>query len=178
MRLFCSSKTKDRPINGILIIKHHKFLKSYLFITSALCPCAWKAIWATYLPFPFWALSWHSESLFYLSLLWALYWWTGSWRFWLLWVLNWRSGPFFSSFIRLRFSSVMKLSVCASYVNCSSDLFVVSSNLAFWVWCTFSIFSKCSLKLLLGWVTAASASLCLPGDFISLFTYLRILKIK
>ena len=91
--------------------------------------------------------------------------------------------PFFptasSGSVYLRFPSIIELRICVIYVNCCSDFFVISSNLAFWVWCIFSSFSKRSSKLLLCDVTAASsASLCLPGYFFSFFTYLINLRDK
>ena len=91
--------------------------------------------------------------------------------------------PFFpaasSGSVHLRFPSMIELSICVIYVNCSSDFFVISSNLAFWVWCIFSSFSKRSSKLLLCDVTAtSSASLCPPGYSFSFFTYLINLRDK
>ena len=82
-----------------------------------------------------------------------------------------------SGSVYLRFPSVIELSICVMYVNCSTDFFVILSNLAFYVWCIFSNFSKLSSKLLLAEVrTAASASQCLPGDSNSFFTCLINLK--
>ena len=124
----------------------HRFLSLRLVITSAICSRTWRAIRVTYLHFPFWEFNWRSGPLFYLSLLWVLY-----WTYWLLMVLAAVSSQltFWTIFaaassgsVNLRFLSVMELSICARYVNCSSDLFVISSNLAFWVWSIFYIFSK------------------------------------
>ena len=164
---------------------HHKFLRLRQIpqncATSAIWLCVWRAIWVTYLSFTFWAFNWRSDPLFYLSLLWALYWRTdfdglGCCGFSTDILALFAAAS--SGSVHLRFPSVMELSICARYVNCSSDHFVMSSNLAFWVWCIFSIFSKRSLKFSIGEVTAASASLCLPRDFISLLTYLINQKIE
>ena len=130
---------------------HLKFLRMRLFITTAIWSCAWSAIWVTYLAFPFWALNslnstqpltQHSADVPALD---------GPGCFGPSTDVLALFSAASSGSVYLRFSSVIELSFCVMYVNCSSDRFVISSNLAFWVDAFFLIFQSvfrnfCRLK--------------------------------